>query len=247
MNEYWEGKMKHKWIILIAIALTAFVLAGAVKAQSNDCTLLVYNDDDEEGYYDELFFTDNGGREICKVRLYFHDAPPEESGAVFTESGTVNGYSANFDGSSVHVWRNGSPYSISHSKIWVRELPTTDEPPPPDTSTPTPVTPTSTATPNTPTVTNTATITPTLPPDVTPSPTPTVTITLTTTPTMTGTLPTPFITETPPNTPDTPPVSYPPPMLPETGGWGMNNFGIWFAIGLMFGLIALFVGIVRRR
>ena len=207
--------------LIYALIFLLLLFAGIVcmvqiaYAQNTDC-VLVYNDDDEEGSYDELSFTDGQGRDICKVRLYFHDAPPEENGAVFTESGEVNGYAADFAGASVHVWRSGSPYSISHSKVWVLAVPSTSTPLPPTDVPPTdiPPSPTDTAT-LPPGVTPTAT--PTLPPGVTPTITPTLIPPVTNMP---PTVP-PFTTpEGPGTTPGKPPSPGTTPMLPTTGEAG---------------------------
>jgi len=236
-------------IFILATLFFTCVMVRIVYAQDTDC-ILVYNDDDEEGSYDELNFTDSQGRDICKVRLYFHDAPPEENGAVFTESGEVNGYTADFAGASVYVWRSGSPYSISHSKVWVLEEaapPPTDTPyPPPTEIPPTEIPPTEippTDIPPVPSATPTATVPgvyPPLPPGDTATPLPPVT----------GTPPTSTIPPltTPPGPGTTPGNPHTTPMLPQTGLGEMtgDNMGLYFGGGLLLGLLALVVGVIRR-
>ena len=229
-------------IFILATLFFTCVMVRIVYAQDTDC-ILVYDDNDEEGSYDELSFTDGQGRDICKVRLYFHDAPPEENGAVFTESGEVNGYAADFAGASVHVWRSGSPYSISHSKVWVLAVPSTSTPPPPTEIPPTPP-PTElippTGIPPAPTATPTGGVYPPLPPSDTATPLPPVT----------GTPPTSTIPPltTPPGPGTTPGNPHTTPMLPQTGLGEMtgDNMGLYFGGGLLLGLLALAVGMIRR-
>ena len=247
----WGMMTKTVKFLIYALIFLLLLFEGIVcmvqiaYAQNTDC-VLVYNDDDEEGSYDELSFTDGQGRDICKVRLYFHDAPPEENGAVFTESGEVNGYAADFAGASVHVWRSGSPYSISHSKVWVLAVPSTSTPPPPTEIPPTDVPPTEippTDIPPVPSATPTATapgVYPPLPPGDTATPLPPVT----------GTPPTSTIPPltTPPGPGTTPGNPHTTPMLPQTGLGEMtgDNMGLYFGGGLLLGLLALVAGVIRR-
>lgn len=232
-------------IFLLVIFLGLVLFTQLVYAQEPEC-VLVFDDDDDPGFYDEFSYTDPQGREVCKVRVVFHQpAPGDPNGAVFTESGSINGYTANFNGASVHVWRSGSPYSISHTRVWVLEAA-----PPPTEIPPTEIPPTTTDIP--PTEATPPTATATLPPGVTPTATPTLPPGVT--PTITPTL-IPPVTNMPSPTPDSPdttpgqPGKTQVPMLPQTGFGEMTdaNLGLWFGAGLLLGLLALFIHIVRAR
>jgi len=220
--------MMNKTVRFLIYALLFLLLLFAgivcmvqiVYAQDTDC-ILVFDDNDDPGFYDEFSYTDPQGRDICKVRIVFHDpAEGDPNGAVFTESGSINGYTADFNGASVHVWRTGSPYSISHTRVWVLAVPSTSTPPPPTDAPPTDIPPSPTDTPSdTPTLPPgvTPTITPTLPPGVTPTITPTLIPPVTNMP---PTVP-PFTTpEGPGTTPGKPPSPGTTPMLPTTGEAG---------------------------
>ena len=212
--------------LLYALLFLLLLFAGLVcmvqivYAQDTDC-VLVFDDNDDPGFYDEFAYTDPQGRDVCKVRIVFHDPAPEDpNGAVFTESGSINGYTADFNGASVHVWRTGSPYSISHTRVWVLAVPSTSTPPPPtDTEVPT-MTLTASGTPPDNTPTWTLTTTPLTPTWTTTAGTP---VTPTLIPPVTNMPPTvpPFTTpEGPGTTPSKPPSPGTTPMLPTTGEAG---------------------------
>lgn len=202
--------MKTREKILIALLALGILLglglclARMVSAQ-DECIKVAHISDIHEY---QMSYTDDQGRDICKLILHLHRANPgdPQEHITFNGSGEKQGYAASFAGAHVSAWRTTNELYISNADVFAVENIPTDTPSPTDTPAVTDPPP--------------VTVTPTDTPEVEPPP---VTVTPTETPpgVITASPPPPYppppVTHQPPNNP---PKITQPPVLPETGEWG---------------------------